>query len=286
MSKVPAAICLSLSILAVGLAGIALLQTGSDFGSTSSVTSGDNSSAETVREVRKFAATLREEAEELRLRIEKLEGGAAVVSKVGKEAEAPAAEDDTNLAADIAALAERLENLESDESIAELARSGFARARKKDAERALALVLDTSQPARERLKAWQGLRNAGGKGKGKGQGGPAEALQSIMDLARDTALEPELREDAVKSLRGERSEEVKQPMLDLLADDTDPRVRMRSLEVLMWHGGDPAVLETIMTISREDRHEDVQRHATAIMPKVEHFAREAQGQAESQGDSK
>ena len=284
MSKVLVAICLSLSILAVGLAGFALLQTGFDSGSTSSVTSGDNSLAETVREVRKLASTLREEAEELRLRIEKLEGGAAVVSKVGKEAEAPAAEDDTNLAADIAALAERLENLESDESIAELARSGFARARKKDAERALALVLDTSQSARERLKAWQGLRNAGGKG--KGQGGPAEALQSIMDLARDTALEPELREDAVKSLRGERSEEVKQPMLDLLADDTDPRVRMRSLEVLMWHGGDPAVLETIMAISREDRHEDVQRHATAIMPKVEHFAREAQGQAQSQGDSK
>ena len=105
-----------------------------------------------------------------------------------------------------------------------------------------------------------------GKSKGKGQSGPPEALQSIIDLARDTALGPELREEVVKTLRGERSEEVKQPMLDILADDADPRVRMRSLEVLMWHGGDPAVLETITSISREDRHEAVQQHATAIMP--------------------
>jgi hypothetical protein len=63
-------------------------------------------------------------------------------------------------------------------------------------------------------------------------------------------------------------------MLDILADDTDPRVRMRSLEVLMWHGGDPAVLETITAISREDRHEEVQQHAAGMMPKVQYFVRE------------
>ena len=176
-----------------------------------------------------------------------------------------------------------LEILESDENIAELARSGFARARKKETEDALSLVLDASQPARERLRAWQSLRKGGGK---KGQSGPPEALQSIIDLVQDTTLGPELREEAVKSLRGERSEEVKEPMLNILADDDDPQVRRRSLEVLMWHGGDPAVLETITAISREDRHEGVQQHAEAILPKVQHFAREAEAGAASGGGSK
>ena len=284
MSKLPVAICLSLSVLAGGMAGFALLQTGSDAGSMSSAISGDSSPDETARELKKLASALREEAEELRLRIEKLEGGTPAVSKIGEEEKTPAIAADSNLAADIAALAERLDSLESDENIAELARSGFARARKKETEEALDLVLDTSQPARERLRAWQSLRKGGGKG--KEQSGPPEALQSIIDLAQDTTLGPELREEAVKSLRGERSEEVKEPMLNILADDDDPQVRRRSLEVLMWHGGDPAVMETITAISREDRHEGVQQHAAAILPKVQHFAREAEARAEGGGDSK
>jgi len=261
-----------------------LLQIGSDVGSTQSAISGDSSPDETARELKKLASALREETEELRLRIEKLEGGTPAVSKIGEEEKTPASAADSNLAADIAALAERLDSLESDENIAELARSGFARARKKETEEALDLVLDTSQPARERLRAWQSFRKGGGKG--KGQSGPPEALQSIIDLAQDTTLGPELREEAVKSLRGERSEEVKEPMLNILADDDDPQVRRRSLEVLMWHGGDPAVIETITAISREDRHEGVQQHAAAILPKVQHFAREAEARAEGGRDSK
>ena len=284
MSKLPVAICLSLSVLAAGMAGFALLQIGSDVGSTQSAISGDSSPDETARELKKLASALREETEELRLRIEKLEGGTPAVSKIGEEEKTPASAADSNLAADIAALAERLDSLESDENIAELARSGFARARKKETEEALDLVLDTSRPARERLRAWQSLRKGGGKG--KGQSGPPEALQSIIDLAQDTTLGPELREEAVKSLRGERSEEVKEPMLNILADDDDPQVRRRSLEVLMWHGGDPAVIETITALSREDRHEGVQQHAAAILPKVQHFAREAEARAEGGRDSK
>ena len=68
--------------------------------------------------------------------------------------------------------------------------------------------------------------------------------------------------------------------------DADPQVRRRSLEVLMWHGGDPAVMETISAISREDRHEAVQQHAAAILPKVQHFAREAEARAEGGRNSK
>ena len=283
MSKLSVAACLSLSIVAVGMAWVALVQSDSDAGTSQATVPGDHTSPESAGEIRKLASELRSEAEDLRLRIEKLESVAVAASKDGNKATVPAGTDDSGLAADIAALAERLESLESDENIAELARSGFVRARKKNEEEALALVLDTTQPARDRLKAWQSLRRMVGKPKGKGQTGPAEALQSIMDLARDTTLEPELREDVVKSLRGERSEEVKQPMLDILADDADPRVRMISLEVLMWHGGDPAVRETITAISREDRHEEVQQHATAIMPKVEYFAREAERATERSG---
>ena len=151
MSKLPVAICLSLSVLAGGMAGFALLQTGSDAGSMSSAISGDSSPDETAHELKKLASALREEAEELRLRIEKLEGGTSAVSKIGEEEKTPSLADDSNLAVDIAALAERLDSLESDENIAELARSGFARAREKEAEEALDLVLDTSQPARDRL---------------------------------------------------------------------------------------------------------------------------------------
>ena len=284
MSKLSVATCLSLSIVAVGMAGVALVQSGSASGTTQASVAGDSSSGEAAREIRELAFALRTEAEELRLRIEKLEGVAAVASKGGKAAKTPDGTEDSNIEADLAALAERLDSLESDENIAELARSGFARARKKETEEAFDLVLDTSQPARERLRAWQSLRKGGGKG--KEQSGPPEALQSIIDLAQDTTLGPELREEAVKSLRGERSEEVKQPMLNILADDADPQVRRRSLEVLMWHGGDPAVMETITAISREDRHEGVQQHAAAILPKVQHFAREAEARVEGGRNSK
>jgi len=286
MSKLSMAVCLSLSIVSLGMAGFALLQsTRGDESSRSEDTIG-NARAEAVQEIRELASNLRGDAEELRLRIEKLESIAVLASKGEKKGKAGTGAEtgDPDLAADIAALAERLDSLESDENIAELARSGFARARKKETEEDLGLVLDTSQPARERLRAWQSLRKGGGKG--KGQSGPPEALQSIIDLAQDTTLGPELREEAVKSLRGERSEEVKEPMLNILADDDDPQVRRRSLEVLMWHGGDPAVLETITAISREDRHEGVQQHAAAILPKVQHFSREAEAQAEGGGDSK
>ncbi len=286
MSKLSMAVCLSLSIVSLGMAGFALLQSAPGDGSSRSDEVIDNTRVEAVQEIRELASNLRADAEELRLRVEKLESIAARSLKGGKKGKAGAGDGagDPDLAADIAALAERLDSLESDENIAELARSGFARVRKKETEEALDLVLDTSQPATERLKAWQSLRRGGGKG--KGQSGPPEALQSIIDLAQDTTLGPELREEAVKSLRGERSAEVKEPMLNILADDDDPQVRRRSLEVLMWHGGDPAVLETITAISREDRHEGVQQHAAAILPKVQHFSREAEAQAEGGGDSK
>ena len=284
MSKLSMAVCLSLSIVSLGMAGFALLQSTPGDRSSRSDEVIDNTRVEAVQEIRELASNLRADAEELRLRVEKLESIAARSLKSGKKGKADAGDGDPDLAADIAALAERLDSLESDENIAELARSGFARVRKKETEEAFDLVLDTSQPARERLKAWQSLRRGGGKG--KGQSGPPEALQSIIDLAQDTTLGPELREEAVKSLRGERSEEVKEPMLNILADDDDPQVRRRSLEVLMWHGGDPAVLETITAISREDRHEGVQQHAAAILPKVQHFSREAEAQAEGGGDSK
>ena len=284
MSKLSMAVCLSLSIVSLGMAGFALLQSTPGDRSSRSDEVIDSTRVEAVQEIRELASNLRADAEELRLRVEKLESIAARSLKSGKKGKADAGDGDPDLAADIAALAERLDSLESDENIAELARSGFARVRKKETEEAFDLVLDTSQPARERLKAWQSLRRGGGKG--KGQSGPPEALQSIIDLAQDTTLGPELREEAVKSLRGERSEEVKEPMLNILADDDDPQVRRRSLEVLMWHGGDPAVLETITAISREDRHEGVQQHAAAILPKVQHFSREAEAQAEGGGDSK
>ena len=279
MSKLPVVISLSLSLLAAGMAWVALGERGTEVGG------GQHSAvdAESLSAVDLKIRRLTSEVKTLGLRLEKFEGIAAVTAKKAEKGETQPGASDPGFAADLAALAERLESLESDENIAELARSGFARAREKEAEDALSLVLDTSRPARERLKAWQGLRKGGGK---KGQSGPPEALQSIIDLARDTNLGPELREEAVKSLRGERSEEVKEPMLNILAEDDDPQVRRRSLEVLMWHGGDPAVLETITAISREDRHEGVQQHAEAILPKVQHFSREAAAQSGRGGGSK
>ena len=64
-------------------------------------------------------------------------------------------------------------------------------------------------------------------------------------------------------------------MLDILADDEEPGVRMRSLEVLMYHAADPGVLETITAISQGDRHAEVRRHAAGIMPKVQYFSQQA-----------
>jgi len=280
MSKLPVVISLSLSLLAAGMAWVALGERGTEVGGGQHFAVDAESLSAVDLKIRRLTS----EVKTLGLRLEKFEGIAAVTAKNAEKGETQPGASDPGFAADLAALAERLEILESDENIAELARSGFARARKKEAEDALSLVLDTSRPARERLRAWQSLRKGGGKG--KGQSGPPEALQSIIDLARDTSLGSELREEAVKSLERERSEEVKEPMLNILADDDDPQVRKRSLDVLMWHGGDPAVLEAITAISREDRHEGVQQRAAAILPKVQHFSRQAEARDEGGRDSK
>ena len=143
------AVCLSLSIVSLGMAGFALLQSTQGDGPSRSDEVIENTSAEAAQEIRELAANLRGDAEELRLRIEKLESIAARSLKGGKKGKAVAGSREPDLAADIAALAERLEILESDENIAELARSGFARARKQETEDALSLVLDASQAGQE-----------------------------------------------------------------------------------------------------------------------------------------
>jgi hypothetical protein len=185
--------------------------------------------------------------------------------------------DSTALLTHIDELAQRLAELENGETIARLATEGFDAERKRTLERARARISDPSLAADDRTDAFWQLLKSGRMND--------EDLLSLVSLAQDTTLEPDLRAKMVGSLGKQRSEVIRQPLLDLLANDEHVIVRKHAMYSLVRHAGDPAVAETIRQISREDRHEQIQRAAAEVLPRVEHVARAAAERAASESTS-
>ena len=97
----------------------------------------------------------------------------------------------------------------------------------------------------------------------------------MIELARDTTLAPEFRAEVVDNLAGSKVEELRRPLLDLLAFDKIPDVRGGAAQALMWHLDDGTVREAIRGASRADPDETVRKRAESYLPKIEHFDRMA-----------
>ena len=65
----------------------------------------------------------------------------------------------------------------------------------------------------------------------------------MLELAQDTTLDAAFRADVVRNFHGSRIEELRQPMLDLLASNDVPEVRTEALTTLFWHLDDATVRE-------------------------------------------
>jgi hypothetical protein len=214
----------------------------------------------------------------------------ASIDTPAHDGELPAPEQAANLKDQVAALTQRLASLEDEETIARLAQSGSKQVAVKEIRTALDQVGDPAADPKARLAALQRLRMARQKNgtmmKGMMDGHDirwSDIVIPMLDVAQDTRLDAEIRADVIRNFHGTRVEELRQPMLDLLASDDVPAVRVEAITALFWHLDDPTVRDVITQASQGDPHEGVQARATRILPKVQHFEREAAEAAEKPG---
>lgn len=280
MSRLPIALCISTSLLALGVAGLALLEVKSRAPESPLTQSQD------VHDLRRLVDSLHQKVGELEARDDELEELEELEQRVGgfraatTNPEAPASGPAADLPERVAAHTERLARLESEETIARLAHSGEAQIIEKDMRSALDQVGNPDVSPQARLEALRSLRRLSKTHRSlmesvmeEGDLREQDIVLPMLELVRDTTLDSDLRADVVRHLVGSKVEELRQPMLDLLAFDEIPTVREGALEALMYHLGDSAIREAITRVSREDRHEAVQARATRYLPKVQYFDR-------------
>jgi hypothetical protein len=279
------ALCLSTSILALAVAGMAL------FESRSGGPGGRGTVGQDDHELQGLLKSLQKEVAELRARqdsilqpsVERRKSGTRGMVQTGR---LPAADpgEPGGLQEKVAALAERLATLENEENIARLAQSGSRQMEEKEIKKALDRIGDPGADPEERLGALERLRRAG-KEKGEmvkqimGENGLQERdlYLPMLDLARDTTLDSRFRAEVIRNFQGSRAEELRQPMLDLLASYDVPEVRREALTTLFWYIDDATVRETIKQASREDPQEEVRAATVKILPKIKYMEKEAAG---------
>ena len=178
----------------------------------------------------------------------------------------------------VAALTQRLATLEDGETIARLAQAGSEEVAKKEIKSALDRVGDPQADPKDRLAALQRLRLARQKNgamiealMGESEMRERDVVLPMLELARDTTLDSEYRADVLRNCHGSRVEELRQPLLDMLASNDVAAVRVEALTGLFWHLDEAAVRETIRETAQQDPHEAVQARAARILPKVRHI---------------
>ncbi len=186
----------------------------------------------------------------------------------------------------VAALAARLSALEDDETIAELAARGHEQIVVRDVRSAIDVARDREAPPADRLRALRTIRGAAKKNRKltaaalKGEGmSELDLLSPMLEIAKDTSLDGELRAEVVHGLRS-KHREVRAPLLELLTSDPVPEVRTGAVKALLWHLEDADVRAAIIEASGSDTDEQVRHTAERVMPKVRHFERETPTAAE------
>ena len=276
MSRLIAALCLSTSLIAVGIAGFALIQ------ASSRATNSPPAEGQDARDMRLLLASLDQKVTELERRYGTIERKADGVHASTRSSQLLAPAQEAGIAEQVQALSLRLATLEDEKTIAQLAQSGEAQLAENELRTALGKVGDPSVSPDSRLEALKSIRRLA-KTKGsvaKGVFGEIgfeerDIVMPMLELARDTTLAPEFRAEVVDNLAGSKVEELRRPLLDLLAFDKIPDVRGGAAQALMWHLDDGTVREAIRGASRADPDETVRKRAESYLPKVEHFDRMA-----------
>jgi hypothetical protein len=286
MHRWSTALSLSASSVAIGLAWVALLPTEPGLGPAGF--SSETGLREALHEVERHVAALDERVAALEARGDVARALAGERAVEGASAAATPAAGTPELREQIDVLAERLARLEDDETIARLAKTGEKRVIEDEVAAALERVLDPVAPPAARLDALRSLRKLGEKHASALKRALAESelteesfLRPVLELTSNTALEADLRVDAIRCLAELKGvEAVRQPLLDLLTFDAVPEVRGEAAHSLLWHLDEPAVRDAILRASREDPHEGVRDRIATFLPKVVHIAREAAEAAE------
>jgi hypothetical protein len=198
-----------------------------------------------------------------------------------KNAELAAAEAG-ELEEQVAVLTARLASLEDEETIARLAQSGSRQVLERDIRNAFDRVGDPEAEPEERLRALATLRGAGKRHRElmgalmkESELRERDVYLPMLELAQDTTLAPEFRAEVLRHFHGTKIDEMRQPLLDMLATEESPEVRVEALTSLFWHIEDATVRETIRQTGTQDPNEQVQARVQRILPKVEHLDREA-----------
>lgn len=286
MGRLWSALCLSVSLVALAFASLALFQDRPIGGDQIDV-----SESRSPRDVQRLVTSLAERVEALESRQVGPETGvrAPEVSRPGVPTSVPGEPTEpTELQEEVAELTQRLARLEHGTTIAELAQSGRLQLAERTLRTALECIESHEASPETRLEAFQSFRELvkshGPLVKSSMDESGLEERDLVLpmiDLAGDTGLEPDFRAEVLRSLHGSRIEELRQPMLDLLGRDPAPDVRAEALTTLYWHLDDATVRQAITQAGQLDLHEAVQAAARKVLPKIEYI----ESQIVESGDS-
>ena len=256
MNRLLIPLCLCVSFMALGLAGFALLE------SRSGGARSPEAQLEELHELTTLVGSLEETVAEQKAVITLLQRR-AIEKRVVRDDTPTSPPAETVSAGDrveeqVAALTERLASLENEETIARLAQSGRTHVAEKEIRSSLDQVVDPDAAPGTRLEAWKSVRRLWGTDRSlveeitkEHEIEERDLVLPMVDLAQDTTLEPEFRADVVRNLHGSRAEELRQPLLDLVANDDVSEVRVEALTALMWHLDDATIRERSLGSVRE-----------------------------------
>ncbi len=112
---------------------------------------------------------------------------------------------------------------------------------------------DRSLTPQERLGALRALRFRDGRSH--------EVTLAMIELIEDPSLTPPLRADIVRQLDEVTFEELKAPLLHIIASDPDVETRSEAVETLQPFYDDPAVYDAVVHVRDHDTSHEVRREA-------------------------
>ena len=275
MNRILTSLCLSLSSLALGLAVYSLSRDGSSTQSPGSPTE------EELLQMHSRLTSLQARVDELVAQQEQQAVDRSDKSRNLQPGDATEAPGETvELQETVETLATRIAELEKEDTIARLARAGDLRLKDKQFKSAISTVLDDDATPADRVESFRTLRKSLKTNYGSIKAALEEAeidyhdlALPMLDIVQDTGLEAEIRAKSLAQISDLRQEELRQPLLDLLAYDESPEVRAQAVRALMSHSDDVTVQEAILRVSQQDRHDSVQQTAQRRLPRLRGAAR-------------
>jgi hypothetical protein len=285
------ALSLSISVAAGALAILALSER------PSGETAADLSDAQELREVRELLASLETRVEALESKMDRPSGvrptRVARSARPGEQDGVAAAGntsgdeladvEPTDIHGKLSALSTRLDLLEDHENIARLAESGREELLQKRISDALDPFEDPDGDATpdSKLAGLKDIRSLWGTNRRElsaamkdGEMEWKDLYLGVLPLAQDVTLAPGFRAEVLRNMIGSREEEIRAPLMRLLAFDEIPEIRETSIDVLLWHLDDAEVRRALLQ-AQQDPHEGVRQRIQRNLPKVQHFERRA-----------